>query len=198
MTARLTTFRRRCVMAASVSIIAATLAACSDNAQPSSVAAPQAPGQTSTEFRETEGPDRPGEVTTSAELASATSAQIQQRAESFWDAGDYESAVSLADIAFRKDGNPNAAYRLGTAYYRGFGVQQDLERAWRYLSVPALDESRFALYFRGLIKAAPEFVERDIDQARGYLERARELGVAQAEAALSSLATPRGDRLSPG
>jgi TPR repeat protein len=122
-----------------------------------------------------------------AELASATSAEIMKSAEQLWMNKDYASAFPLAEMAFKKDGNSAAAYRLGTAYQGGYGVDKDVNKAWEYFSSPSLDESRYALYFRGLLQSDKEFSGFDVAKARASLERAKAMGVKEAEAELAKL-----------
>src|SRR5690606_29127479 len=83
-----------------------------------------------------------------AQYRNADSAKIVKAMTAAWNARDYATAVALARLAYDRDGgNSQAAYRLGTAYYGGYGVGKDLSKAWQYLSVPALDRSAYALYF---------------------------------------------------
>lgn len=120
-------------------------------------------------------------------LSEASGKQIQAKAEELWKARDYAAAVELSRMAFDKDGYSAAAYRLGTAYYSGTGVARDVATAWQFFSNTALDESRYSIYYRGLIKADPSFAERNAGEARALLERARSMGVKEADAALAAL-----------
>jgi TPR repeat protein len=122
-----------------------------------------------------------------AKLARASSADIQQKSEELWTAKDYASAVAVAEMAYKLDGNKNAAYRLGTAYYGGSGVEKDLAKAAEYLSIPALDDVSYALYYRGLVLADKAYKGFDASKARMSLEKAKQMGVAEAEDAIKAL-----------
>lgn len=122
-----------------------------------------------------------------AELASATGAEIMKNAELLWTAKDYSGAVALSEMALKKDGNRNASYRLGTAYYSGLGVEKNLDKAWEFLGKPELDDVGEAHYFRGLMQADKLFSGFDVAKARASFEKAREKGVADADAKLKAL-----------
>lgn len=122
-----------------------------------------------------------------AKLAGATSSDIQIKSEELWTAKDYASAVAIADMAYKMDGNKNAAYRLGTAYYGGTGVEKDLAKAAGYLNIPALDDVSYALYYRGLVFADKTYSGFDAAKARMSLEKAKQMGVAEADDALKAL-----------
>jgi TPR repeat protein len=122
-----------------------------------------------------------------AKLAGASSADIQMKSEELWTAKDYASAVAVAEMAFKLDGNKNAAYRLGTAYYGGSGVEKDLAKAAEYLNLPALDDVSYALYYRGLVMADKAYKGFDAAKARMSLEKAKMMGVAEADEALKAL-----------
>ena len=108
-------------------------------------------------------------------------------AERLWDAKDYVGAVSLSEMALKKDGIRNATYRLGTAYFAGLGVDKNLDKAWEFLGKPELDDVREALYYRGLMQSDKSFSGYDLVKARANLEKAKEMGVAGAEERLKAL-----------
>lgn len=121
------------------------------------------------------------------EFATANSAEMMKRAEALWAAKDYAGGAALAGMAYKKDGNSNAAYRLGTAYQGGYGVKKDLNKAWEYLSNPALDNVSYALYFRGLVQSDKDFSNFDVAMARMNFERAKAMGVGAASDPLNEL-----------
>jgi serralysin len=126
-------------------------------------------------------------VSAMARPGSSSAGEISAKVEKLWKSEDYEKAVALAGMAYEKTGDSNAAYRLGTAYYGGYGVKKNLETAWRYLSIPALDNIRYALYYRGLILADPAYSGHDIAAARVVLQKAGDMGVPEAAKALANL-----------
>ena len=120
-------------------------------------------------------------------LAGASSSDIQQKSEDLWNAKDYAGAVAIAEMAYKLDGNKNAAYRLGTAYYGGTGVEKNLSKALEYLNIPALDDVSYAIYYRGLALADKSYSGFDAGKARMTLEKAKQMGVKEAEDALKAL-----------
>jgi TPR repeat protein len=120
-------------------------------------------------------------------LAGASSADMQKKSEELWTAKDYANAVAIAEMAYKLDGNKNAAYRLGTAYYGGSGVEKNLVKAAEYLNIPVLDDVSYALYYRGLVLADKTYKGFDAAKARMALEKAKGMGVAEAEEALKAL-----------
>jgi TPR repeat protein len=120
-------------------------------------------------------------------LSGASSADMQKKSEELWTAKDYASAVAIAEMAYKSDGNKNAAYRLGTAYYGGTGVEKNLGKAAGYLNTPGLDDVSYALYYRGLILADKSYSGFDAKKARASLEKAKQMGVAEADDALKAL-----------
>jgi TPR repeat protein len=122
-----------------------------------------------------------------ASLANATSADIQAKAEELWTAGSYAPAVELSQMAFDKDGLSGAAYRLGTAYFGGTGVARDLSKALDFFKKPGLENDRYSIYYRGMIVSDPAFMEKNLGEARMLLDKAKTLGVKEAEEALAKL-----------
>ena len=120
-------------------------------------------------------------------LSGATSADMQKKSEELWTAKEYVNAVAVAEMAYKADGNKNAAYRLGTAYFGGTGVEKNLAKAAEYLNITALDDISYALYYRGLILSDKSYSGFDAKKARTVLEKAKQLGVAEAEDALKAL-----------
>jgi hypothetical protein len=120
-------------------------------------------------------------------LAGGSSADMQKKSEDLWTAKEYASAVAISEMAYKADGNKNAAYRLGTAYYGGTGVDKNLVKAAEYLNIPALDDVSYAVYYRGLILADKSYSGFDIKKAKMSLEKAKQMGVAEAEDALKAL-----------
>ena len=120
-------------------------------------------------------------------LEMKDSAAIQARADELWSKQEFKAGYALAEAAYKKDGNANAAYRLGTAHYLGIGAAKDLDKAWDYLNSPGLNDVRYALYYRGLVQSDAAFAKRDTDAAKANLERAKGMGVKEAEEALAAL-----------
>jgi TPR repeat protein len=171
---------------AGLALGAALLAGCSDTGtKPAADAAKTAP--------QAAAPDKPTEVQLAAldklkaQFANASGAEIEKKADELWAAKEYANAVALADMAYKKDKDRNAAFLLGAAYQGGNGVEKNLDKAWEYLSINTLDDVRYALYYRGLILADAKFQGTDLEKARENLKKAKELGVVEADAALSKL-----------
>ena len=120
-------------------------------------------------------------------LSGASSADMQKKSEELWTAKEYANAVAAAEMAYKADGNKNAAYRLGTAYFGGTGVAKNLVKASEYLNIPALDDVSYALYYRGLILADKSYSGFDAKKARMSLEKAKQMGVAEADDAIKAL-----------
>jgi TPR repeat protein len=120
-------------------------------------------------------------------LEGASSEDMESKSEELWAAKDFVSAVAIAEMAYRADGNKNAAYRLGTAYYGGWGVEKNLSKAAEYLNIKSLDDVSYAIYYRGLIQADKDYSGFDTSKARANLEKAKLLGVTQAQDAIKAL-----------
>jgi hypothetical protein len=121
------------------------------------------------------------------ELSSVPNGVLTEKFEALWKDNDFEASFALASFAYEKFQARQAAYRLGIAYFRGFGVEKDIERAFEYLSVPQLEGARYAHYFRGRILADPSFSGHDLAAAKAEFESALELGVKEAGKALLSM-----------
>lgn len=157
-------------------LAATVVAGCTDSKQ----AATNAPGKT------VEAP-AVDIAAIKSQLANAKSADIQAKAEELWTAGSYAPAVELSQMAFDKDGLSGAAYRLGTAYFGGTGATKDLGKALEFFTKPGLEEDRYSIYYRGMIKSDATFAQKNASEARMLLEKAKSLGVKEAEEALAKL-----------
>ncbi len=117
--------------------------------------------------------------------------KLVKRAEELWNDPEQdpgkEKSVALFEEAFRKGEVLRSAYRLGSAYYYGYGVDQDYEMAYKYFSMPELDNVRYARYFRGLILSNKNFSGYDLSRAVENLEAAAGMGVDLAREALDRL-----------
>jgi TPR repeat protein len=165
---------------------AAILGACSDTGgKPADAAKSEASKQSGADAA---NPAQSTDVTKlKTELAGASSVDIMKKSEELWAAKDYASAVSLAEMARDKDGNRNAVYRLATAYYAGQGVEKNLDKAWELFNQPELGDVKEIHYYVGLIQADKSFSGHDLAKAKASLQKAKDLGVAGAEAKLQSL-----------
>lgn len=89
-------------------------------------------------------------------------------------------SVALFRAAYEAGDRVRSGYRLGTAYYYGRGIKKDLSEAFKYLSDPLLNNSRFALYFRGMILSSKIFSGYNETLAIQVLRKAHDLGVVAA------------------
>jgi len=119
---------------------------------------------------------------------------IAEDAKALWDDEDRDpdrsQAVQLFQLAYEKGDHATSAYRLGTAYYHGFGVRRDIAKAHEFFAVPQLDGTRFALYYRGLILKNSAFPHFSRSLAWEALSKAAALGVEAAAQELKSLPSP--------
>ena len=107
--------------------------------------------------------------------------EVIARAEQLWAENEYNSAleaVSLLQQLFDKGETKTTAYRLGTAYYLGKGVSRNLETAYQYL---LLDDSRSALYYRGLILSDKNFSGFNLQLALKCFSEALKMGITKAQ-----------------
>ena len=113
--------------------------------------------------------------------------EIIARAEQLWAENEYNSAlkaVVLLQQLFDKGKTKATAYRLGTAYYLGKGVSRNLETAYQYL---LLDDSRSALYYRGLILSDKNFSGFNLQLALKCFSEALKMGVPKAQAYIDKI-----------
>ena len=122
-----------------------------------------------------------------ADMEGSSGADLAAKAEELWKDEHFKGALELATLAYEKDRDRNAAYRIGSAYYGGYGVEKNIETAYKVFSEPALSDVRYAKYYRGIILGDPTFKGFDKAAARSELEAAEKLGVKEATKALSDL-----------
>ncbi len=120
-------------------------------------------------------------------LSYASSSDIAEAAEDAWNEKNFELAVALAQMAIDKDGNSAATYRLGTAYFCGYGTEKNNQKALDFLNKPSQAGVRYAQYYRGLILSDSSFAGKDLVKARKELETAKAAGVKEADAALTTM-----------
>lgn len=117
---------------------------------------------------------------------NASKDELNSAGEALWrDSGNPESqkrAVEIFQRLYDLGDKARAGYRLGTIYYLGRGAPKNLETAYGFLSLPELDRTRYALYYRGLILKDSDFSGRDDARALAILKQAQDLGVAEAAA----------------
>lgn len=123
-----------------------------------------------------------------------TGSELARQAEELWNDQtadpDKTKAVAMFRKAYAKGATSAAGYRLGLAYYYGYGVEKNIETAEKYFSIPALAGYNWALYYRGLIIADEKHPQRSVNRARILLQRAQNMGVLAAKAALERLPAP--------
>ncbi len=113
--------------------------------------------------------------------------EIIAKAEQLWAEDEFNSAleaVTLLQQLFDKGKTKTTAYRLGTAYYLGKGVRRNLETAYQYL---LLDDSRSALYYRGLILSDKNFSGFNLQLALKYFSEALKKGMPKAQAHIDKI-----------
>lgn len=116
-------------------------------------------------------------------MAAVSRDDLNAMGEALWgdrNADSQKQSVELFHQLYDMGDRKRAGYRLGTAYYLGRGVSRDLQKAYSFLSIPDLDKTRYALYYRGLILRDPGFPGRDEFGARKVLKQAHEMGVKEA------------------
>lgn len=119
-----------------------------------------------------------------------TSKEIISKAEQLWQDGSDHStaeAVRLLKRLFDKGEVQGTAYRLGTAYYYGKGVEKNLEGAYKYFS---LTQDRYSFYYRGLIFSDPNFSKFDLQLAYKNFSEALKRGISKAQVYIDKIFTP--------
>ena len=112
---------------------------------------------------------------------------LTEQAEALWTKGEYRDSLELHKKNYARNKAAISGYRIGVAYFSALGVDKDLEAAWAYLSNPLQDDVRYAIYYRGLILGDTLFSGSDHERAKANLEKARQMGVQEADAALTNL-----------
>ena len=88
----------------------------------------------------------------------------------------------LAPIAV--SGSILACRKMGEVYYKGYGVMQNFEAAFKWLKLSADKEDSESLYLIGTMYQLGLWVKKDIPTAKQYFERAVKQGHAKAAESL--------------
>ena len=84
--------------------------------------------------------------------------------------------------------NTDALRDLGFMYYKGVGVKKNYQQASDLLQLPAEEKSALALFLLGKIYAQGGYgVNRDINQAKKWYQKAQTLGYKEADIELQKL-----------
>ena len=86
-----------------------------------------------------------------------------------------------------EQGDPQARYGLGLAYYRGRGVPRDRERAFELMLQAARSGYVIAEYGVGLSYEDGHGTQRDLAKSRRWIQRAADKGLEEARKKLKSL-----------
>ncbi len=98
-----------------------------------------------------------------------------QRAVTAFNAGSYATAVSLWEPHARQ-GNREAQYAMGVAFYEGKGVSRDLKQALAWFRKAADSGHPTAIFNLGVAYWEGRGVKKNFSQAVDWWERAAELG----------------------
>jgi TPR repeat protein len=82
------------------------------------------------------------------------------RAEMAFAEGDYNTAVALL-LPLAKNGDPDAQYALGFAFYEGLGVHKDRMQAYFWIQESAMQGNSHALLALELFELAPNLPTDD-------------------------------------
>lgn len=85
-----------------------------------------------------------------------------------------------AVIRLCEEGDPEMCAFLGKEYYFGMNVEQDLDRAFRYLNTAAESGDAISQFLVGFMHWAGRGVETDEDKALGWFLKASEQGIPEA------------------
>jgi hypothetical protein len=112
-------------------------------------------------------------------LAASPMVQAQkedlERAVAAYNSGDYAKAVSLWEPHARQ-GNREAQYAMGVAFYEGKGVSQDLDQAIEWFGKAADSGHPTAMFNLGVAYWEGRGVKQNFSRAVDWWERAAELG----------------------
>ena len=85
-----------------------------------------------------------------------------------------------AAIALCEDGDPEMCAFLGKEFYFGWNIEQDLDRALRYLTTAAESGDAISQFLVGFMHWSGRGVETDEDKALEWFLKASEHGVPEA------------------
>lgn len=85
-----------------------------------------------------------------------------------------------AVIGLCEEGDPEACAFLGKEYYFGMNIEQDLDRAFRYLTVAAKSGDALSQFLVGFMHWSGRGTEPDQDKALEWFLPAAEQGIAEA------------------
>ncbi len=113
-------------------------------------------------------------------------ASVYEDAKKSAKVGKYEEAIKLYKLA-AKEGDKEAQYILGSAYFTGDGLEKDINKSLYWLEKSAKQGLSRAQAFLGFIYENGQGVEKNIQKALIFNEKAAKQGNANAQNNLASM-----------